>query len=170
MKQTFQRSIQIQVETEGAQLTSRSVMEDEYHSLELQLQIELTTHQITECKTAMRKYPYELCPSSQAALAAAVGLKLSPVSKKDFRRAVVREQGCAHFTELFDNTVDYLLQKIYWDGVGFEGVSREEIEDKSFAFLNDSNTCRVFNRETQYKPRPHEFLPKVKPTEREDAP
>jgi hypothetical protein len=148
MKQSFRRNIDIQVELEGSTLRSVSRMVDEYHDMELHLTIDLQTKAITECRPAMHKHPTPACPGALQALQGVVGLTIDLRIKRAFRNAVPKAAGCTHFTETFDNTFDYLLQKLYWDGLGADITDRDAHEQLILAFLREQNTCAAFNRES----------------------
>lgn len=155
----FRRHISVEADVAGATLTSRSHMRDEYHDLELDLTIDLAANVITACAGRMHQHPYQVCPGALASLQRVVGLHLTPGVKKAYRHAMPKAAGCAHFTELFENTFDFLMQKLYWDGVGLAIENRAEHEKLLFGFLNQSDTCFAFNRETGFSPEPSEFLP-----------
>lgn len=161
--QTFKRTIEIDVEVENRELRASSRMIDEYHDMTFYLRLDLDTNSIRECSATMEKIPYRICPSALDSLAGAVGLEIGLGIKKRFRTAVPRAEGCAHITELADNTFDYLMQKLFWDGVGMEDLNRRELESSTFAFLNATNACTVFNKERQFEPGPEDFLPDPPP-------
>lgn len=155
----YRRRIDIEVTVEGPTMHTRSRMEDEYHALELELTIDLASKTISACSGKMEKHPYAVCPGATAALGRAVGLEILPGIKKTYRKQVPKAVGCAHFTEIVDNTMDFLIQKIYWDGVGIEIDDRGQHENRLFGFLNESDTCFAFNREKGFQPTVSDFLP-----------
>lgn len=157
--ETYRRRIDIEVAVEGRVMRTRSRMEDEYHAMELELTVDLTTKTISGCTGKMEKHPYAVCPGATAALARAVGLEILPGVKKAYRQAVPKSAGCAHFTEIVDNTMDFLLQKIYWDGVGIDIDDRGQHESRLFGLLNESDTCFAFNKARGFKPTVSDFLP-----------
>ena len=161
----YRRNIAIDVTVEGQTLTSVSRMTDEYHDLELHLTLNLNGYFITACEGRMHKHPYQVCPGALEALKLVVGMHVSPGVKKEYRRTVPKAVGCAHFTEVFENTFDFLLQKLYWDGAGREIADREGHEKMIFGILNQSDTCFAFNKNTGFLPEPSEFLP-AHPAER----
>lgn len=157
--ETYRRRIDIEVTVEGPALRTRSRMEDEYHTMELELTIDLRNNTISRCAGKMEKHPYGVCPGATASLGRAVGLVIMPGVKKAFRKQVPKAIACAHFTEIVDNTFDFVIQKIYWDGVGMEIQDRGDHENQLFGFLNESDTCFAFNRERGFKPTMNDFLP-----------
>lgn len=157
--QKFKRTIEIDVEVEGRELRSSSRMTDEYHDMTFSLTLDLGEHRIRDCSASMNRFPYRPCQAAVDSLRQAVGLEVGLGIKKRFRAAVPRAEGCAHITELADNTFDYLMQKLFWDGVGREDLNREQLEAMTLQFLNQSDACKVFNKQTRFQPGPHDFLP-----------
>jgi hypothetical protein len=159
MNQRFQRTISIDVEVEGEDLHCTSQMVDEYHDITLKMTFFLPSETLVACTAEMAKHPYKPCPGAIEALHGAIGLQMGLGIKKAFRTAVSKEKGCVHISELVDNTFDYLVQKLYWDGVGRDIMDRDQWETLTFAWLNENNTCNAFNSARAFFPKQSEFLP-----------
>lgn len=161
----YRRNILIDVEVEAQILRSASRMIDEYHDLELFLTIDLESYLITACEGRMNKHPYRVCPGALDSLKLVIGMRMSPGVKKTLKHTLPKAAGCAHFTEVFENTFDFLMQKLYWDGAGRTIEDRAGHEKLLFGFLNQSDTCFAFNKQTGFSPEASEFLPEH-PSER----
>ncbi len=163
----LRRAIIIDVEHEGDSLRSVSTMEDDYHAMRLELAIDLKGLVITEARAEMSRHPYTVCPGATASIGALVGVRFGLKVKRAYREAIARESGCTHIGELADNTFDYLVQKVFWDGLGQEVPDRQAWEKMMFSFLNEKNTCHAFNATRNFFPGIDDFLPQHPQAEKE---